>query len=203
MGRSLGSRGRTGCLFSFSRPLVGRWCILCLFPPPLMGPLWFPSPSICVRDWAVGRDGRTASGCTFRRVVCFRWCIQPGSPGICRRRRFSLRLFSPIILGISHLWVGFLWHLIPLCLRQSTISLVQWIFGIKVMITEADTCRKYVLPKLTEVGWDNDPHSFTEQKTFTDGRIVVIGQKVKRQKTKTSWLSPSLHPRLHDCSDRG
>ena len=52
------------------------------------------------------------------------------------------------------------------------------------MITEADTCRKYVLPKLIETGWDNDPHSFTEQKTFTDGRIVVTGQKIKRQKQK-------------------
>jgi len=52
------------------------------------------------------------------------------------------------------------------------------------MITEADTCRKYVLPKLVEAGWDNEPHSFTEQKTFTDGRIVVIGQKIKRQKQK-------------------
>ena len=52
------------------------------------------------------------------------------------------------------------------------------------MITEADTCRKYVLPKLVDVGWDNDPHSFTEQKTFTDGRIVVIGKKIKRQKQK-------------------
>ncbi len=39
------------------------------------------------------------------------------------------------------------------------------------MLTEADTCRKYVLPKLIEAGWDNDPHSFTEQKTFTDGRL--------------------------------
>src|SRR3990170_6963397 len=52
------------------------------------------------------------------------------------------------------------------------------------MITEADTCRKYVLPKLIEAGWDNDPHSFTEQKTFTDGRIVVTGKKIKRQKQK-------------------
>ena len=52
------------------------------------------------------------------------------------------------------------------------------------MLTEADTCRKYVLPKLTDAGWDNDPHSFTEQKTFTDGRIMVIGQKIKRQKQK-------------------
>jgi type I restriction enzyme R subunit len=52
------------------------------------------------------------------------------------------------------------------------------------MLTEADTCRKYVLPKLTQAGWDNDPHSFTEQRTFTDGRIMVIGQKIKRQKQK-------------------
>lgn len=52
------------------------------------------------------------------------------------------------------------------------------------MITEADTCRKYVLPKLSRAGWDNDPHSFTEQKTFTDGRIIAIGQKIKRQKQK-------------------
>ncbi len=32
------------------------------------------------------------------------------------------------------------------------------------MITEADTCRKYVLPKLTETGWDNDPHSSQNKK---------------------------------------
>ena len=52
------------------------------------------------------------------------------------------------------------------------------------MLTEADTCRKYVLRKLVEAGWDNDPHSFTEQKTFTDGRIVVTGQKIKRPSQK-------------------
>lgn len=52
------------------------------------------------------------------------------------------------------------------------------------MITEADTCRKYVLPKLIEAGWDNDPHSLTEQKTFTDGRIVVTGLKIKRRQQK-------------------
>jgi type I restriction enzyme R subunit len=52
------------------------------------------------------------------------------------------------------------------------------------MITEADTCRKYVLPKLIQAGWDNDPHSFTEQKTFTDGRIVVAGDKIRRRPQK-------------------
>lgn len=52
------------------------------------------------------------------------------------------------------------------------------------MTTEADTCRKYVLPKLVSAGWDEEPHSFTEQRTFTDGRIVVIGEKVKRRAQK-------------------
>lgn len=52
------------------------------------------------------------------------------------------------------------------------------------MHNEADTCRKYILPKLIDAGWDNDPHSFTEQKTFTDGRIVVAGGKVSRRPQK-------------------
>jgi len=52
------------------------------------------------------------------------------------------------------------------------------------MANEADTCRKYILPKLIDSGWDNDPHSFTEQRTFTDGRIVVSGNKVHRRPQK-------------------
>ena len=52
------------------------------------------------------------------------------------------------------------------------------------MITEADTCRKYILPKVIQSGWDNDPHSFAEQKTFTDGRIVLLGEKVRRRPQK-------------------
>ena len=46
-------------------------------------------------------------------------------------------------------------------------------------LTEADTCRKYVLPKLYAAGWDDD--QISEQKTFTDGRIVVAGSKVTRR----------------------
>jgi type I restriction enzyme, R subunit len=52
------------------------------------------------------------------------------------------------------------------------------------MPTEADTCRKYILPKLIEAGWDDAPHSIAEQRTFTDGRIVVIGKTVRRKKKK-------------------
>ena len=39
-------------------------------------------------------------------------------------------------------------------------------------MTEADTCRKLVLPKLVSAGWDSEPHSFTEQRSFTDGRTM-------------------------------
>jgi type I restriction enzyme R subunit len=52
------------------------------------------------------------------------------------------------------------------------------------MANEADTCRKYVVPKLEEAGWETDPHSITEQRTFTDGRIVVVGTKTKRRPQK-------------------
>ena len=51
-------------------------------------------------------------------------------------------------------------------------------------MNEADTCRKYVLPKLVDAGWDNAPYSFTEQKTFTDGRIILGPKSYKRGKQK-------------------
>lgn len=51
-------------------------------------------------------------------------------------------------------------------------------------MNEADTCRKYVLPKLTSAGWDDAPYSFTEQKTFTDGRIILEKKGYKRGKQK-------------------
>src|SRR5689334_13957799 len=49
-------------------------------------------------------------------------------------------------------------------------------------LTEADTCRKFVLPKLYAAGWTDD--QISEQKSFTDGRIVVAGTKVKRRPQK-------------------
>lgn len=51
-------------------------------------------------------------------------------------------------------------------------------------MNEADTCRKYVLPKLISAGWDDAPYSFTEQKTFTDGRIILGPKGYKRGKQK-------------------
>jgi type I restriction enzyme R subunit len=50
------------------------------------------------------------------------------------------------------------------------------------VITEADTCRKYVLPKLYAAGWNDD--QISEQKSFTDGRIVVVGSNARRRPAK-------------------
>lgn len=52
------------------------------------------------------------------------------------------------------------------------------------MLNEADTCRKYVVPRLTEAGWDTEPHSIGEQRFFTDGRIVPSGGTARRKKRK-------------------
>jgi type I restriction enzyme R subunit len=51
-------------------------------------------------------------------------------------------------------------------------------------VTEADTCRKFVVPKLVSAGWDNDPHSIAEQLTITDGRIVPVGKGFVRKTPK-------------------
>ncbi|MDR2058176.1 MAG: DEAD/DEAH box helicase family protein [Dysgonamonadaceae bacterium] len=48
--------------------------------------------------------------------------------------------------------------------------------------SEADTCRKEVLPKLYNSGWTDD--LILEQRTFTDGKIVITGRKAKRKKAK-------------------
>src|SRR5678815_5482887 len=51
-------------------------------------------------------------------------------------------------------------------------------------LTEADTCRKLIVPKLVEAGWDTDPHSIAEQRTITDGRIVPVGKGFVRKTPK-------------------
>jgi len=48
------------------------------------------------------------------------------------------------------------------------------------VITEADTCREFVTPKLIEAGWGSAPHAIGEQRSFTNGRIIVAGGKVRR-----------------------
>jgi type I restriction enzyme R subunit len=48
--------------------------------------------------------------------------------------------------------------------------------------SEADTCRKDVLPKIYASNWTDE--QILEQRNFTDGQIVVLGRKAKRRKAK-------------------
>jgi hypothetical protein len=50
------------------------------------------------------------------------------------------------------------------------------------MPSEANTCRRFVLPKLYSAGWIDD--QISEQRTFTDGRIMVSGKKTWRRPQK-------------------
>lgn len=52
------------------------------------------------------------------------------------------------------------------------------------VMTEADTCREFVTPRLVEAGWAAAQHAIGEQRTFTNGRIIVAGGKVRRGKQK-------------------
>jgi type I restriction enzyme R subunit len=52
------------------------------------------------------------------------------------------------------------------------------------MTNEADTCRKFVVPKLQAAGWDNEPHSIAEQRSITDGRVIPVGKGFVRKPPK-------------------
>ena len=49
-------------------------------------------------------------------------------------------------------------------------------------MTEADTCRTYVVPKLHSAGWNDE--QIREQVTFTDGRIIPVGAGHTRKEKK-------------------
>ncbi len=62
------------------------------------------------------------------------------------------------------------------------------------MLTEADTCRKYVLPKLYAADWTDD--QISEQKSFTDGRIIVAGSAARRGPQKRADYLLRYRPSL-------
>ncbi len=49
---------------------------------------------------------------------------------------------------------------------------------------EADTSSKLIRPQLVAAGWEESPHSITEQRTFTDGRIIASGSRSRRGEQK-------------------
>ncbi|HEY5592505.1 MAG TPA: DEAD/DEAH box helicase family protein [Paludibacter sp.] len=60
--------------------------------------------------------------------------------------------------------------------------MVDPIININDYESEADTCRKDVLPKIYASDWSDE--QILEQRTFTDGKIIVFGRKAKRKKAK-------------------
>ena len=51
-------------------------------------------------------------------------------------------------------------------------------------MNEADTCTKYVVPKLVFARGDTAPRSFTEQRSFTDCRVYVRPESKTRRGEK-------------------
>ncbi len=51
-------------------------------------------------------------------------------------------------------------------------------------MTEADTCRELVTPKRVAAGWGTSESVLGEQHSFTNGRIIVAGGKVRRGKQR-------------------
>ena len=52
------------------------------------------------------------------------------------------------------------------------------------VVTEANTCRKFVVPRLQTAGWEGAPHAINEQRTFTDCRVIFVGGKPRRGRQK-------------------
>jgi len=74
-------------------------------------------------------------------------------------------------------------------------------FGDQVMSNEADTCRQFVVPGLQAAGWDTDPHSIAEQRSFTDGCIIAnAGGACRRPGKRADYL---LHVRFRSGRGRG
>ena len=53
----------------------------------------------------------------------------------------------------------------------------------KEKLSEQDICSKYILPAVIRSGWDLNSQ-IREQRTFTDGRIIVRGKTVVRGEQK-------------------
>lgn len=62
------------------------------------------------------------------------------------------------------------------------------------MPTEADTCRKHVVPLLQAAGWDSELLSIAEQRSITDGRIVTVGKGfISRPPKRVDYLLRFRH----------
>ena len=51
-------------------------------------------------------------------------------------------------------------------------------------MTETETCGEFVTPRVVEAGWGAAESVIGEQHSFTNGRIIVAGGKVRRGKQR-------------------
>ena len=62
-------------------------------------------------------------------------------------------------------------------------------------MTEADTCREFVTPRLVEAGWGAAESVIGEQHGLTSGWIIVAGGKVRLGKQRRAdWESDDERP---------
>jgi len=71
-------------------------------------------------------------------------------------------------------------------------------------MNEADTCRKHVAPKLRAAGWEDEPHSPTELKPFT--QAIALGSSGRRAESTScangqALLQLDSSPSSHACSN--
>ena len=76
-------------------------------------------------------------------------------------------------------------------------------------MTEADTCRKFVVPLLQKAGWDNDPHSIAEQLYYTtrERRCAILPtQRADRMKKQQAaffgYFAPEAREILNDLLEK-
>jgi type I restriction enzyme, R subunit len=53
---------------------------------------------------------------------------------------------------------------------------------VSLMLTEADTCRRFVTPAIQHAGWDEEPNAILEQRYITAGRIITLGSNDARRR---------------------
>ena len=71
------------------------------------------------------------------------------------------------------------------------------------MPNEADTCRRYVVPKLQAAGWEDEPHRLNEQVYFTDGRIQSKVDAIKKLQEQTAAELDAMLPSILDRAFKG
>ena len=74
----------------------------------------------------------------------------------------------------------------------------------KKSLSERDICTKYITPAIQNAGWDIHTQ-MKEEKTFTDGRIIVQGKMYTRGKTKRAdyilYYKPNIPIAIVEAKD--